>query len=107
MCFFVVLKTRIPDNMTLQEAQQRSAYMLREKKGIRRFTPDDWIKKGKEPAVRDERPGRSTAVRRMRSIDSDDEDEDELEIDEQPQRVGTKKIPPKRGRGTMSLRTRK
>ena len=71
---------------------------MRARTGINRFTPDDWINKGKETLVEDERPRRSTVVRRMRSMDDDDEEE------EQPQPEARTKIPPKRGRGTRTLR---
>ena len=37
--------------MTLQEYQERSAYMLRKRRSFRRYTPDDWRNKGKGKAM--------------------------------------------------------
>src|SRR3954468_5946764 len=37
--------------MTLQEYQERSAYMLRQRRSFQRYTPDDWRNKGKGKAT--------------------------------------------------------
>ena len=90
--------------MTLKEAQERSAYLMRSKRAARRiYTPSDYEPKGKEKVGEDERARRSIAARRMR-YDEDDDEESENDVDEEqePEPVGRKKIPPKRGRGSRT-----
>ncbi|KAE8805348.1 hypothetical protein D1007_18587 [Hordeum vulgare] len=76
------------DDMML-ESFQRPAYLLKPRRGIKRYTPEDDANKGKKPVY-----GGSHMiedVRRMRGMDN----EDELE---EPQPVVSKKLPTKRGR---------
>lgn len=90
--------------MTLHEARERSAYLMRSKRAPRRmYTPSEYDNRGKEKAIEDERPRRSIAGRRVRYNDNEDE-EAEDEEEEQPQPVVRTKIPPKRGRATRSYR---
>ncbi|KAE8789856.1 mutator protein [Hordeum vulgare] len=91
-----VLSREVQDDMTLK-AFQRSAYLLRSKRGIKRFTPEDYANKGKNPVAEGSRM--TEDVTKMRSMDDDDDDDNELE---EPQPVVRKKLPSKRGRGHMT-----
>ncbi|KAE8773139.1 mutator protein [Hordeum vulgare] len=81
------------DGMTLK-AFQRSAYMLKPRKELRRYLPDDYAK-GKNPVAGGSR------LSRMRSMDDEDEDDDDDESDDTEQFVVArrKKLVSKRGRG--------
>ncbi|KAE8792642.1 mutator protein [Hordeum vulgare] len=76
----------VADEMTLK-AFQRSAYMLKPRKEFRRYSPDDYAHKGKNPVAGGSR------LSRMRSMD------DELDEPEPFVVVRRKKLPSKRGRG--------
>ncbi|KAE8789791.1 mutator protein [Hordeum vulgare] len=82
----------VADEMTLK-AFQRSAYMLKPRKEFRRYSPDDYAHKGKNPVVGGSR------LSRMRSMDDEDDDEDGDELDEPEPVVRRKKLASKRGRG--------
>ncbi|KAI4982164.1 hypothetical protein ZWY2020_022656 [Hordeum vulgare] len=84
----------VADEMTLKTFQ-RSAYMLKPRKEFRRYSPDDYAHKGKNPVAGGSR------LSRMRSMDDEDEDDDDDELDE-PEPfvvVRRKKLASKRGRG--------
>ena len=104
-----LLFSKIPDDMTLDKARERSAYLMRSKRAARRvFSPSDYDAKGKDKVVEEERTRRSIAGRRMRfnKDDEEEESEDEVEEEEEPQPVRRKKIPPQRG-GRTKARGRK
>uniref|UniRef100_A0A8I6X5S3 Uncharacterized protein n=1 Tax=Hordeum vulgare subsp. vulgare TaxID=112509 RepID=A0A8I6X5S3_HORVV len=82
----------VAEEMTLK-AFQRSAYMLKPRKEFRRYSPDDYTHKGKNPVVGGSR------LSRMRSMDDEDDDEDGDELDEPEPVVRRKKLASKRGRG--------
>ena len=87
--------------------KQRSAYLMRtrpEDGPFKRYTPDEWVKKGKGNLFPEERPKKLT-VRRMSRIDDSDDDEDEVN-EEEPQPVVKNKTMPQRGRATRSRGTR-
>ncbi|KAE8807231.1 mutator protein [Hordeum vulgare] len=81
------------DDMTLK-AFQRSTYMLKPRKELRRYSPDDYAK-GKNPVAGGSR------LSRMRSMDNEVEDDDDDESDDPDQFVVArrKKLVSKRGRG--------
>lgn len=82
--------------MTLQDYQVRSAYMLKPRLGIKRFTPEDFNDRGNR-----------TVGGCSRMADLDDEVEEEEE--EAPQPVAPsrrRKIATKRGRGGKNTRGR-
>ncbi|KAE8808131.1 hypothetical protein D1007_15254 [Hordeum vulgare] len=78
----------VVDEMTLK-AFQCSAYMLKPRKEFRRYSPDDYAHKGKNPVAGGSR------LSRMRIMDDDDDDE----LDEPEPIVRRKKLSSKRGRG--------
>ena len=92
--------------MTLETYKVRSAYELKPRKGINKYTPEDFTQRGK----------RTVGTSRMAALDDyldDDVDDDVDDVEEQepeqervrlPRKV--KKIPSKRGGGT-SKRGRK
>ena len=84
--------------------KQRSAYLMRTRREepFERFTPDDYVNKGKEPQIPEKRR-RKLTVRRMRHVSSSDEDEENEEETQPEVRVKTM---PTRGRATTSHRTR-
>ncbi|KAE8808451.1 hypothetical protein D1007_15005 [Hordeum vulgare] len=84
----------VQDGMTLK-AFQRSAYMLKPRKGFKRYTPEDYVNKGKNLVLGGSRM--TEDVTRMRGMDDEDDDEDEL--DEMQPVVRRKKLASKRGRG--------
>ena len=91
-------------------AKQRSAYLLRtraEEERIR-FSPYDFVNKGKEKQIVEKRP-RKLLVRRpprkMRLEESDEDEDDETE--EEPQPVVRTKTMSKRGRATTSRASRR
>ncbi|KAE8790827.1 hypothetical protein D1007_34820 [Hordeum vulgare] len=84
---------KVQDGMTLK-AFQCSAYMLKPRKGIKRYTPKDYANKGKNPVTGGSRM--TEDVTRMRGMDDEDDDDDELD---EPQPVVRKKLTSKRGRG--------
>ena len=106
-----LLFSKIPDDMTLEQARDRSAYLMRSKRAPRRvFSPSDYDAKGKNNVGEEERPRRSVAGRRMRFNMDDEEEEsgDEVEEEEEePQPVRRKKIPVSRGGGRAKARGRK
>ena len=89
--------------MTL-DAFQRSAYMLKPRTGINRYTPEDFNNKGKKPVA--EGSHMTRGMMRMRGMDDDDDDEEEIELEEPQPVVRKKKLDTKRGRG-KSTRGRK
>ncbi|KAE8789552.1 mutator protein [Hordeum vulgare] len=66
----------VEDGMTLK-AFQRFAYMLKPRKGIKRYTPEDYANKGKNLVAGGSRM--RDDVTRMRGMDDDDDDDDELD----------------------------
>ena len=88
--------------MTLETYKVRSAYELKPRKGINKYTPEDFTQRGK----------RTVATSRMAALDDylDDDVDDVEEPEPEPERVRlprkVKKIPSKRGGGT-SKRGRK
>ena len=87
--------------MTL-DAFQRSAYMLKPRTGINRYTPEDFNDKGKKAVAEGSRMTRG--MTRMRGMD--DDDEEEIELEEPQPVVRKKKLATRRGRG-KSTRGRK
>ncbi|KAE8798255.1 mutator protein [Hordeum vulgare] len=81
------------DDMTLK-AFQRSAYMLKPRKEVKRYSPDDYAK-GKNPVAG------SSRLSTMRSREDEVEDDDDDESDDPDQFVVArrKKLVSKRGRG--------
>ncbi|XBJ21642.1 hypothetical protein VPH35_000154 [Triticum aestivum] len=80
----------VDDDMTLQNYQVRSSYMLKPRRGINRFTSEDYNNKGKKEAG---------ASSRMASLDDAESDEEE----EEPEPVAPprkEKMPVQRGRGS-------
>ncbi|KAE8793445.1 serine/threonine-protein phosphatase 7 [Hordeum vulgare] len=88
-----VFSLEVRDEMTLK-AFQCSAYMLKPRRGFKRFTPEDYANKGKNPVAEGSRM--TVDVTRMRGMDDDDDDVDELD---ELQPVVRKNLPSKRGRG--------
>ncbi|KAE8818285.1 hypothetical protein D1007_03915 [Hordeum vulgare] len=86
-----VFSREVQDDMTL-EAFERSAYMSKPRRGFKRFTPGDYMNKGKKPVSEGSRM--TEDVTWMRGIDNNDDDDDELE---DPQPVVRMKLPSKRG----------
>ncbi|KAE8821060.1 Disease resistance protein RPM1 [Hordeum vulgare] len=76
----------VEDEMTLK-AFQRSAYTLKPRKEFKRYSPDDYAHKGKNPVAGGSR------LSMMRSMDDGDE------LDEPEPLVRRKKLASKRGRG--------
>ncbi|XP_037474335.1 uncharacterized protein LOC119350772 [Triticum dicoccoides] len=89
----------VPDDMTLGTYKVRSAYDLKPRKGINKYTPEDFTQRGK----------RTVGTSRMAALDDyldDDVDDDVDDMEEpepEPERVRlprkVKKIPSKRGGG--------
>ncbi|KAE8791404.1 mutator protein [Hordeum vulgare] len=82
----------VEDKITLK-AFQCSAYMLKPRKEFKRYSPDDYAHKGKNPVVG------GSCLSRMRSMDDEDDDDDDDELDEPEPLVRRKKLASKRGRG--------
>ncbi|XBI90425.1 hypothetical protein VPH35_028054 [Triticum aestivum] len=94
-----VVTQDVPDDMTLGTYKVRSAYELKPRKGIKKYTPEDFTQRGK----------RTVGTSRMAALDDyldddvDDDVDDVEEPDPEPERVRlprkVKKIPSKRGGG--------
>ncbi|KAE8774700.1 serine/threonine-protein phosphatase 7 [Hordeum vulgare] len=91
-----VVSPEVEDDMTL-EAFQRSTYLLKPQRGIKRYTPKDYANKGKKSVFEVSRM--TEDVIRMRDTDDDDELEE-------PQPDVRKKLPTKRGRGNRTRGTK-
>ena len=90
--------------MTLQDFQVWSAYILKPRKGIKRFTLEDFSARGRRAVG-----GRSrmaTGVGSIRGMEDGDEDEEEEEEEPQPVAPRRKKIASKRVRAGKSTRER-
>jgi hypothetical protein len=74
-----------------------SAYMLKPRGKVpKRFTPDDYVNRGKKLVLdSDHEPPRRSTLRRMRN-DEDYEESEEEEEEEEPE--ARMKLPPRRGR---------
>ncbi|KAE8815112.1 Disease resistance protein RPM1 [Hordeum vulgare] len=84
----------VQDGMMLKDFK-RSTYMLKPRKGIKRYTPEDYENKGKNPVAVVSRMIKD--MTRLRGMDDEDDDHDELH---EPQPVvRRKKLASKRGRG--------
>ncbi|KAE8797338.1 hypothetical protein D1007_27590 [Hordeum vulgare] len=82
---------KVEDEMTLK-AFRRSAYMLKPRKEFKRYSPDDYANKGKNPVAGGSR------LSRMRGMDdeddNDDDDDDELDEPEPViQQLTTEQVP--------------
>ena len=86
--------------MTLGAYQVRSAYMLKPRKGINKYTPEDFTERGK----------RTVGTSRMAALDDyfDDDVDDVEEAEPEPERVTlprkVKKISVKRGGRSQQAR---
>ena len=82
--------------MTVGTYQARSAYELKPRKGINKYTPEDFTQRG-------QRGKRTVGTSRMASLDDYLDDVDEPEPEPEPERVPlprkVKKISVKRGGG--------
>ncbi|KAM0823293.1 hypothetical protein ACQ4PT_070966 [Festuca glaucescens] len=84
--------SEVEDDMTLGAYTQnvRSAYMLKPRRGITRYTLDDYVNRGKKALVdSDDEPPKRSTLWRMRNDEEEDEPDPEVH----------RKIPPRRGRG--------
>ena len=75
--------------MTLGTYRARSAYELKPRRGINKYTPEDFTQRGK----------RTVGTSRMAALDDDVEPEPEPEPERVPLPRKVKKISVKRGRG--------
>nr|XP_040254296.2 serine/threonine-protein phosphatase 7 long form homolog [Aegilops tauschii subsp. strangulata] len=87
----------LDDDMTLADAQARSAYMLKPRQPIRRYTPTDFDNRGNPKVV--------VGTSRMASLDDEAEAEAEEEVQEEEARPPRKKKISCR-RGTRNTRGR-
>ena len=95
---------KIPDDTILSQAKEqahaaRSACMLKPRgKGPNRYTPEDYVNRGKKVVVdSDEEPPRRLALRRMRNDEPSSSEEEEEAPPPPPRRV-VRKQPARRGR---------
>ena len=88
--------------MTLGAYQVRSAYMLKPRKGINKYTPEDFTQRG-------QRGKRTAGTSRMAALDDYLGDDVEPEVESEPERVPlprkVKKLASKRG-GAAKKRSR-
>ncbi|KAE8800555.1 mutator protein [Hordeum vulgare] len=86
-----VFSPEVQNDMTLGD-YQHSAYMLKPRRGFKRYSPTGYANKGKKPFSEGSRM--TEDMTRMRCMDDDNDDElEEL------QPVVRRKLPSKRGRG--------
>ncbi|XBI21735.1 hypothetical protein VPH35_062827 [Triticum aestivum] len=88
-----VVTQEVADDMTLGTYQARSAYELKPRKGIRRYTPEDFTQRGKRTV------GTSQMAALDDYLDDDVDDVEEPEPEQVPLPRKVKKISVKRGRG--------
>ncbi|XBI51279.1 hypothetical protein VPH35_033813 [Triticum aestivum] len=88
-----VVTQEVADDMTLGTYRARSAYELKPRRGINKYTPEDFTQRGK----------RTVGTSRMAALDDYLDDDVEPEAEPEPERVPlprkVKKISVKRGRG--------
>ena len=75
----------LQDNMTLEQYQVRSAYMLKPRRSYHRYTPEDWRDKGK---------GKGKALEETES----EAEEEEPVVEPEPEQFLRRKLRSKRGR---------
>ena len=79
----------LQDNMTLEQYQVRSAYMLKTRRSYHRYSPEDW---------RNKRKGKGKALEETES-EAEEEEEPAVETKPELEQFLRRKLRSKRGRG--------